>query len=852
MVVYSDRERKVLEFHKLRRHVSRAGSFLGANKASQDDPDEHLAIFFFDVLLLDDEVTMGMPHTKRRARLAEVLTKIPGRALTTEWMKFDFSDREAKNKLITQFAAALSYRCEGLILKPNAPFFSLSEHGPDDWHNAFIKLKKDYMTEMGGERDVADFAIVGASYEVKQAQKCILSKTRWTNFYLGCLVNKEEVFRFQNRPTFKLVGIIKKDRCIPDRELKYLNDHGVFRSEDYNPAMSCDAFHLELGSNSAPKVLFKKPFVAEVGSAYEKPPNEDFFMLRHPRILRIHADRTWKECITMDELRQMADEARNAPPEGESQHMKATVEMLVGKLRKKAERRGGDSLRMTTPRSSSIAISPLLVQKSGKENASVAERENGNSSKLTTPRSALNSTSSPFLVRKAVPLTSPVARLPTKRKYASDETQDSRQTTPRSVATTVSPSALRIMDENHIWACSPLDLVGRAALAEVRTQKEVTPMSDLSTQFTSTIVTPRSGARIPLASISPPRVAARERRGPLRQKSPLGEPVQPLTSVRRSSARPALVRVDTVKPTDEAVSKPATSAPGKETTTAAAARPAVWKMQRIDTMDPLDAQDEDRVRVLTKRRGPRTSQADTAPGDGAIRPARQDVSGGVVPAEPELVHVNWCPLPTPPSPDDQRKRVPRAQLAEAHMPKPVLKPAAISTPPMSSPQDADADADADAANQAPVSSTALPPPPTYPRARGARPNSLKHRAIDDFDVGLSPRRKLFCYEPGAVEQQAAFSCLPSAHPPSHHPPQLRQTLSFSAILSLSSAPDPSPLPTTTTTTATTTNLNVRPKLLTTPSARTYDLASNSLPRALAPSTHAPNDAPARRRRGARA
>lgn len=45
--------------------------------------------------------------------------------------------------------------------------------------------------------------------------------------------------------------------------------------------------------------VFNKPFVAEVlGGGFERLQNEDFEMLRHPRITKVHHDRTWEDTVT--------------------------------------------------------------------------------------------------------------------------------------------------------------------------------------------------------------------------------------------------------------------------------------------------------------------------------------------------------------------------------------------------------------------------------------------------------------------------------------------------------------------------------------------------------------------------
>jgi DNA ligase-4 len=61
-------------------------------------------------------------------------------------------------------------------------------------------------------------------------------------------------------------------------------------------------------------VAFREPFVVEVlGSGYDKPAHERFLMLRHPRVKKIHRDRTWRDTVCMEELRQMAEQDRGMP-----------------------------------------------------------------------------------------------------------------------------------------------------------------------------------------------------------------------------------------------------------------------------------------------------------------------------------------------------------------------------------------------------------------------------------------------------------------------------------------------------------------------------------------------------------
>ncbi|KAJ9658846.1 hypothetical protein H2201_007627 [Coniosporium apollinis] len=263
-------------------------SFLGTDADSQVHEHEHLMIVYFDVLMVDEDITMRQPHKERRDRLRDLIAKKRGRAMTAEWKVVDFAQVTAERTLVEQFACALYDRCEGLILKlSDAPYFPLDNTG--EWRG-FVKLKADYMIDMGNDRDVADFAVVGGSYDAQQALKTGLQNISWTTFHLGCLVNKEAVLRFQAKPSFRVVEVIHQEHCIPKPDLEALNRLGKLRQETDNLHREFDLCPVRYPIPPM-GVVFRRPFVVEVlGSGYVKPPNQDFFMLRHPRVIKLHLD----------------------------------------------------------------------------------------------------------------------------------------------------------------------------------------------------------------------------------------------------------------------------------------------------------------------------------------------------------------------------------------------------------------------------------------------------------------------------------------------------------------------------------------------------------------------------------
>ncbi|KAH9832142.1 DNA ligase N terminus [Teratosphaeria destructans] len=339
LVVYSDEQRCVLPFDKIRKHVSRSGSFLGTDQDSQVHADEHLAIVFFDLLLLDDEVVMNKPVEERRTWLRESYTKVSGRAWSAEWKIVNFAEgTKAKTLLIKQFAASMVERCEGLVLKPcSVPYFCLAPP-PNGIRTRYIKLKQDYIDGMGDE---ADLAVIGASYDAQQALKSGLPGVRWTDFHLGCIVNAEDVRRFDARPLFQVVYTVQQHACIPKPVLKQLNTLGSHRARAYTSDIQATKFDVQTKNYDKMDVIFNEPFVLEVlGSGFSKPSNCDFYMLRHARAKKLHHDRSWKDCVTFQALQNQAESARNAPQDSESQATKDYVDKLQCRMKRKLESQG--------------------------------------------------------------------------------------------------------------------------------------------------------------------------------------------------------------------------------------------------------------------------------------------------------------------------------------------------------------------------------------------------------------------------------------------------------------------------------------------------------------------------------
>ncbi|KAK3117458.1 hypothetical protein LTR53_001145 [Teratosphaeriaceae sp. CCFEE 6253] len=338
LVVFSDETTCILPFDKIRKHVSRSGISLGTKLDSQPHAYEQLGIVFFDLLLWDDEVVMSRSVDERRQWLREIYRKIPGRAMSAEWKTVDFADSaRARRLLMEQFAASIVQRCEGLILKPcGVPYFSL-DIGLSQQRHYFIKLKKDYIAGMGDE---ADFAIVGASHDAQQALSSGIRGIKWTDFHLGCMTNKADVQRFDAKPVFHLVGTMQQEACIPRPILETLNMLSSHLAIPYGDAH--EHFKLE-GATAKIDVLFRMPPVLEIlGSGFDKPSNCDFYMLRHARATKLHQDRSWRDCVSFQELQDQARTARSAPTTAvdELAETREWIGRMETKLRRRLDRIG--------------------------------------------------------------------------------------------------------------------------------------------------------------------------------------------------------------------------------------------------------------------------------------------------------------------------------------------------------------------------------------------------------------------------------------------------------------------------------------------------------------------------------
>ncbi|WYZ38664.1 hypothetical protein EsH8_III_000578 [Colletotrichum jinshuiense] len=324
LVVYSDKEKKILPFHKIRKYVSRSGSFLHTEADSQRHDYEHLMVIYFDALLIDEESLLGVRQNERFKRLADLVTYREGHAELVERQVINFDQTLGAHHLRKAFAKSITDREEGLVLKPDDPYFDFSKNR-HLFSGCPIKLKKEYIGSFG---DVGDFAVVAARYDVDKAKCYNIPNLRWTHFYLGCLDNKEAVQRCQAQPEFTVVHQVELNETLLKTIVAYGNPRPV-PFEDNNALV----LHISPGiaQQRMPGVVFTEPLVFDVRCfSFDKEGNTGFWQPRFPQVSKVHFDRSFVDTISFSELQAVAEDATTRPAEEDSQEMLGWIAALEG------------------------------------------------------------------------------------------------------------------------------------------------------------------------------------------------------------------------------------------------------------------------------------------------------------------------------------------------------------------------------------------------------------------------------------------------------------------------------------------------------------------------------------------
>ncbi|KAG6008054.1 hypothetical protein E4U21_005067 [Claviceps maximensis] len=284
----------------------------------------HNCILEGELVVHDDMSLLGRCHSERFKILQKTIHCERGRAELVKRTLVDFHHPTGASELRKAFARVITTKGEGLVLKPDQPYFDF--HNRKKSASGFcIKLKKEYIGHFG---DVGDFAVVGAGYNPTKAQCYKIANLAWTVFYVGCLNNKEEVKRWGATPEFTVVSAVE----VPESLLKILMVHGnpVPVPLDMNIMTK---LHMPKGIEAdAPlQFAFQNPPVFDMRCfSFDKPGNTGFWTLRFPVVSKIHFDRDFSDAVTFDELQAMAREATATPDLEDSQENLYWIAKLEG------------------------------------------------------------------------------------------------------------------------------------------------------------------------------------------------------------------------------------------------------------------------------------------------------------------------------------------------------------------------------------------------------------------------------------------------------------------------------------------------------------------------------------------
>ncbi|RPA85081.1 hypothetical protein BJ508DRAFT_412221 [Ascobolus immersus RN42] len=343
MFVYDEAKKEYMDFSEIRKHVPRAGRYIGTEDDIKPDyKTQHLMIVFFDVLYHDSTSLISTPFHKRIKLLEELVTVIPGLCELPKRYSLDFSigSQEMNIKNVAEiFKRGIAERYEGYVLKPyNSPYIGFGLNGN---RHHWVKLKKDYINGLG---DTMDVCIIGACHDPKRALEMKgITPSTFTSFHVAFCHNKAEAQRTGKR-IFFTVDVVTHN--IPENILRVFNNHFRVKGIDYKDYMNADIenkFDIKTrGDMPVIQKVIPEPFVVEIaGGSFHKQSNCNYQTLRWPRFVKWKEELSWADAADFRDLQIAAMRATSVPEENLTQEADAWGDRLIQsampKKRKHAE-----------------------------------------------------------------------------------------------------------------------------------------------------------------------------------------------------------------------------------------------------------------------------------------------------------------------------------------------------------------------------------------------------------------------------------------------------------------------------------------------------------------------------------
>lgn len=267
---------------------------------------------------------LNVRHSERFKILDRLVDCSKGWAELVPRRIIDFGSHMAASDLRNIFAKAITSKQEGLVLKPDELYFDFTL-GDRPMGARCIKLKKEYIGNFG---DIGDFAAVGAGYDPVKAKSYGLPNLKWTHFYVGTLNNKEQVQRWRARPQFTVVSMVELNGTLLKSVVQHGNPVPVLREENMTTEL-----RIPVGVEKNPRmtVAFTNPLVFDLRCfSFDKEGNTGFWTPRFPAVTKVHFDRDFAQCVSFDQLQELALENTTMPELPDSQENLQWIARLEG------------------------------------------------------------------------------------------------------------------------------------------------------------------------------------------------------------------------------------------------------------------------------------------------------------------------------------------------------------------------------------------------------------------------------------------------------------------------------------------------------------------------------------------
>ncbi|KAI6112701.1 DNA ligase/mRNA capping enzyme [Pisolithus sp. B1] len=271
---------------------------LHSNRSPDSSDGLHLALVFFDVLLVGHASFLNVPYAMRRSVLENAIREIPGRVIIAK-RELISSGPETGIEKAEVWAQKIVDCEEGIVLKAGESVYG-------DWRLPWVKLKKDYVP---GHGDTIDLVVVAAGWDKDRARELRVPPSILTTFYVGALANSSQLKANPDvRPHYLVY--FTASYGMTREQLEELNFWIRSDSVDSQEELSGLPYtHSMLQTLPKPSVFVANPILVELcGAGFTKSPQCKYYELRFPRITKTFrpSERSFTECLTLRELQAIA------------------------------------------------------------------------------------------------------------------------------------------------------------------------------------------------------------------------------------------------------------------------------------------------------------------------------------------------------------------------------------------------------------------------------------------------------------------------------------------------------------------------------------------------------------------